>query len=39
MASEANRKGIKPPMKRPAITHASLRSKVVERPSSESPCV
>ena len=30
MASDANRNGISPPMKRPATTHASLRSKIVE---------
>ena len=35
IASDANRNGIKPPMKRPAITHAFERSNVI--PASPEP--
>ena len=39
IASEAKRNGIRPPMKRPAITQASSRLKTAGRPSSASPVV
>ena len=39
IASDANRNGISPPMKRPAITHGSERSKRTVRFRSLSPVV
>ena len=39
IASDANRNGMSPPMKRPAITHALLSSKRTVYPASPSPDV